>query len=64
MYQEFEMAGKEWAQELKYLWAFGPKRQGANILINHIQFYKDSFHSLINKLDADSRKFPVKICNG
>jgi hypothetical protein len=67
LFAEFESAGKEWSSELNYLWAFGPKRQGANILLNHIPSFKDSnmFQSLTNKLDVkyEPKKTVKKVCN-
>eukprot|EP01117_Protostelium_nocturnum_P017384 TRINITY_DN7082_c0_g1_i2.p1 TRINITY_DN7082_c0_g1~~TRINITY_DN7082_c0_g1_i2.p1 ORF type:complete len:1036 (+),score=475.65 TRINITY_DN7082_c0_g1_i2:122-3229(+) len=40
--KEFEAAGSNWAKELDYIWAFGPRRVGSNILLNHIPNYSQN----------------------
>eukprot|EP01119_Soliformovum_irregulare_P017176 TRINITY_DN5056_c0_g1_i1.p1 TRINITY_DN5056_c0_g1~~TRINITY_DN5056_c0_g1_i1.p1 ORF type:complete len:1064 (-),score=378.08 TRINITY_DN5056_c0_g1_i1:194-2935(-) len=42
--EEFKKAGPKWENELNNLWSFGPKRVGANILLNHIQGYHNTNH--------------------
>lgn len=40
--QAFKAAGPEWEKEVDSIWAFGPHRVGANVLLNKIPFYSTS----------------------
>jgi len=53
--KKFKAAGPQWEKEMDSLWAFGPKRVGANILLNHIPAYRDSeqWMPLIKKMAQD-----------
>jgi ribosome assembly protein 1 len=53
--QVFKAAGENWEKELQYLWSFGPRRIGPNILLNHIPKFSSSpnWEPLIKKIQAD-----------
>jgi len=53
--QVFKTAGDNWEKELPYLWSFGPRRIGPNILLNHIPSFSNSptWEPLIKKIQAD-----------
>ena len=36
----FEQAGEQWNDAINFIWAFGPRGMGPNILLNRIQRYK------------------------
>ncbi|EFA85140.1 elongation factor Tu domain-containing protein [Heterostelium album PN500] len=40
--EEFTKAGESWPEEIKKIWAFGPKHIGPNLLLNHIPGYCDN----------------------
>jgi len=54
--KELQEAGEFWYHEItNYLWSFGPKRIGANILLNHIESYSSSinWHSMMQKIELE-----------
>lgn len=50
--QEFESAGKQWSDAVDHIWAFGPRRNGPNILLNKVSGYKRL--SMWSVVDNDS----------
>jgi ribosome assembly protein 1 len=40
--EELKLSGEVWAKEIDNIWAFGPRRVGPNILLNHIPDYASS----------------------
>jgi len=42
--EELKKAGDFWEKQIDYIWAFGPRRVGPNILLNHIPDYHASGH--------------------
>lgn len=46
--EELKLSGESWAKEIDNIWAFGPRRVGPNILLNHIpEFSQTEYHNFI-----------------
>lgn len=59
LFNEFREAGPLWENEIFNIWAFGPRRIGPNILLNHIPNYSSSssssstpWKSIISKMET------------